>query len=52
MAGMVDEYVVVEPLEEVLDGQISVLLAYGTASGFEQLLEMPHIGGEPRESVS
>src|SRR5690349_21566516 len=48
---MVDEYVVVEPLEKIRDGQIGLLLAYRLAGHFEQLSEMPHIGGEPREAV-
>src|ERR1700722_13791371 len=51
LAGVIDEDVVVEPLEKVLDRQIGLLLAYRMASRLEQLAEAADIARETSQIV-
>src|SRR5439155_24240383 len=51
LARVVDKYVVVEPLEKVLDSQIGLLLTYRVARRFEKLAEVRDIGRKPRQVV-
>src|ERR1700688_4674254 len=51
LAGVINKYIIVKPLEEILNCQIGLLFAHSVSCRFQQLAEVADIGRQPGQTV-